>query len=68
MELLPSKDEKKEIEPFLLSNAFNVYNLKALGHFDTWRLDIAFLIFLRHFVPKYISQNIQNNLVHKDLI
>ena len=30
-----SEDEKKEIEPNLLSNAFNVYNMELLRHFDT---------------------------------
>ena len=30
-----SEDEKKEIEPILLSNAFNVYNMELLRHFDT---------------------------------
>ena len=46
------------------------------SHFDTehfaWRLDIgqnfSCLIFLGHFVPKYILENIYNNLAHKDLI
>ena len=28
-----SKDEKKETEPILWSNAFNVYNLRVLEHF-----------------------------------
>ena len=45
---------------FLVSNDFNAYNLRVLGHFDTWRLDKVFIIwFLRHFVPKiYIEKNI----------
>ena len=33
-----SEDEKKEIEPVLLTNAFNtsiVYNLEVSGHFAT---------------------------------
>ena len=30
-----SEDEKKEIKVFLLSNAFNVYNMEIVEHFDT---------------------------------
>ena len=30
-----SEDEKEEIEPILLSNAFNVYNIEVLSAFDT---------------------------------
>ena len=30
-----SEDEKKDIEPILLSDDFNVYNMEALGHFGT---------------------------------
>ena len=37
-----------------------------------WRHDIVLsfscLIFLGHFVPKYILENILNTLTHKDLI
>ena len=32
-DLCMSKDEKKETEPILWSNAFNVYNLRVLEHF-----------------------------------
>ena len=49
------KQEKRNRTDFLLSNAFNIYNLKILGYFDTSSLDIVFLIwFLRHFVPKHM--------------
>ena len=30
-----SEDEKKEIEPVLLGNAFNVDSMEVLSHFDT---------------------------------
>ena len=49
-----SEDEKK-IEQILLSNAFNVYNLRVKGYFTTWKLDIVFPIwFFETFCPKYI--------------
>ena len=55
-------EKKNEI---LLSNAFNVYNLRALEHFGIegyrWRLDIiqnVLLYFLGNFVQKYASENI----------
>ena len=33
-----SEDEKKQIKPLLLNNAFNVHNLRLLEHFVTWNL------------------------------
>ena len=60
------KDEKKEIEPILLSNTFNVPNFRVLKHFDTWRLDIVFLKwFLSCFVPKYSKKCLKEFITQK---
>ena len=59
---LPCHKMKKN---FLLSKAFNVYNMEVLEHFETknyaFRLDIVqkfSCLKFRHFLPKYISKNI----------
>ena len=53
--------KKKKIEPILLSITFNVYNVRILEHFDTWKPDIVFLIwFFDIFCTKiYIKQYIR---------
>ena len=56
--------DKKKQNQFLLSKAFNasvVYNVEKMRHFVTERPDIVqnvSCLILKHFVPKYILQNI----------
>ena len=59
-----SEDEKKDW--FLLSNAFNAYNMEVLGHFATenyaWRFDIVQTFFLSDFVTFCLKIHIRKYL------
>ena len=59
------KDDRIEIEPIFLSNAFNVYIMEVLEHFGTkklfmktWNSSKFFLPEFAANVPKYILENI----------